>query len=377
VVRSLQCLNQTDKGTVVSVVSVNIIFCLTGDKFAFLIIFCLCSFLIDSTVGVPKLYLLYYSPDASEMYFAAANLNTQSVDLYDPNDFQKLCSLTGHKNAVTCLAFANSVRRLASAECDDETDGEIIKVWDLNSMSVIVTLHTTLELSFMSFSANGEELLTTSSDGFGLFDEGNMLITKWDLQTLAAVVRIDTSDFTAKEAFFISADSQIVAVSREAVIVWDSATGAELRVIECKGGGTIASISVSPDEVLLAAAMMDGVVIVDMKNGQQISTLRGLLQAGYCVCFCGDGSRVASSSQDGAVVVWDIATEAVVTMVQLKGRPARSLSLNADGTKIACHILAVKSDKLCVYDSQTGTIVFSICTTCARGLFSRPGVVLL
>ncbi len=70
------------------------------------------------------------------------------------------------------------------------------------------------------------------------------------------------------------------------------------------------SVAFSPDGSTLASASQDGTIILwDVKTRRRLGTpLAGHTDAVWGVAFSPDGGTLASASQDGTVILWDVKT---------------------------------------------------------------------
>lgn len=68
----------------------------------------------------------------------------------------------------------------------------------------------------------------------------------------------------------------------------------------------VACVTFSSDGKRLASSSFDQIVKVwDVTSGQETLTLRGQTGSGQCVAFSADGQRLASASHEAAVKIWD------------------------------------------------------------------------
>jgi WD40 repeat protein len=123
----------------------------------------------------------------------------------------------------------------------------------------------------------------------------------------------------------------------------------------------VIAVQFSRDGSKLASASHDGKVIVwDLNTGAQLQTLEGHSSWVNAVQFSRDGSKLASASHDGKVIVWDPNTGAQLQTLEGHSshvddlqfwRGVTDVQFSRDGTKLAS---ASDDRKVIVWDPNTG-----------------------
>ncbi|WP_255603262.1 serine/threonine protein kinase [Oscillochloris sp. ZM17-4] len=112
-------------------------------------------------------------------------------------------------------------------------------------------------------------------------------------------------------ALAFSPDGAILASGAQdenTVILWDVATGQELRRLDGHTGW-IRSLAFSPDGAALASGSTDTTVrLWDVARGQPLGVLEGHTDFLGNLAFSPDGSTLASASRDGTLRLWDVAS---------------------------------------------------------------------
>jgi WD40 repeat protein/serine/threonine protein kinase/two-component SAPR family response regulator len=130
--------------------------------------------------------------------------------------------------------------------------------------------------------------------------------------------------------------------------------------------GAVNSVAVSPDGTTLASGSQDGTIMLwDVETGPAIGTAHGRItghaDAVNGVAFSPDGSILASGSRDGTVILWDISTTYTLSEVAgldtslATGQPTSrtltghtgwvdSVAFSADGTILASGGCAILGD---------------------------------
>ncbi|MEQ8791511.1 MAG: caspase family protein [Pirellulaceae bacterium] len=93
----------------------------------------------------------------------------------------------------------------------------------------------------------------------------------------------------------------------KSIIVWDRATGGELRRYLISKG-SVGEVVFSPDNRYILNASSDAIDIFDVRSGRLVKTLEG--PQGYLTTFgfSRDGARLLSGDYNGATTVWDFAS---------------------------------------------------------------------
>jgi WD40 repeat protein len=148
-----------------------------------------------------------------------------------------------------------------------------------------------------------------------------------------------------------SRDGSLVAtLSGTSVAVWDARTGKE-RFAIFPPSGRPASVTFGPHS-LLATGMEDGTALVwalSADGAEPTLTVGGHTAKVSSVSFNADGTRLATSSDDGSVKVWDVGSQARGEWMTVAGFGA--LSFSPDGRFFAT---GTREGNVVVYDPASG-----------------------
>jgi WD40 repeat protein len=118
-------------------------------------------------------------------------------------------------------------------------------------------------------------------------------------------------------------------------------------------------VAYSPDGRLLAST---GAVarVWEVRTGRLLLSLRGHTRQVLRVVFSPDGSRLATSSADGSVRVWDAATgQQLVSIERPTGYFSNGLAFSPDSRQIACDEGGPNATAAKFWDAATGKELFS------------------
>ncbi len=156
----------------------------------------------------------------------------------------------------------------------------------------------------------------------------------WDLK--------DTSDpimrISARRAVFSADGGTLATVTRDGYsVIWDTATRRERLRIEHGGQSFGSSVAVSPDGMILALTygiddFENAVSLWDAVTGEHLGTLTGHKQAIWSVAFSPDGRTLASSSADGSLRLWNVASRRELMAISEGGSSLAHLRFSPDGT---------------------------------------------
>ncbi len=226
----------------------------------------------------------------------ASGSNEGTVIIWNLHTGKPAQILTGHAGWVQRVAWSNH-GRLASAS----QDGTVI-VWDPTPKQPALKLDEHIDaVTSLVFSSDGQ-LASGSRDGE---------IIIWDLSTGRASQRLtgDTSiDTYLIDSLAWSPKGQLASASFDKnIIIWDLHTGKPARVIDEKKEDV--SLAWSPDGQLASSTFEKATITIwDPSTGKAVQTLTGHKSGVNSVAWSPDG-RLASGSDDGTVIVWDLAKE--------------------------------------------------------------------
>jgi WD40 repeat protein len=209
---------------------------------------------------------------------------------------------------------------LATTGRDNNPQGRrfvpVVQVWDTSRQQVIAELKDAVPLAF---SPASNLLAVDTAEGVGLWDtEADeirvRLANSTNLFPRSGPFRFDYhAGFAADGKRFIAARNTRSDREPFIVSIWDTASGREIGTLprdESRPEHTarITGLAVSPDSSRVATSSMDhSVRIWDLVNSEHsIAALHGHLNEVWAVTFSPDGQMVATGGKDGAVKLWPL-----------------------------------------------------------------------
>jgi WD40 repeat protein len=239
------------------------------------------------------------------------------IALAGPNGTIRICDLATDQETATLLANGTSLAFGPDgmrAVLDGGTEG--VKILDARTSKVLRVLKDlrTDSATCKALSPDGKRLALGG---------GGHSVRVWDLDTGQQLFSSASSGpFFPAWALAFRADSKLLASGGRdgSVRVWDPASGKQLH--EFPGpfpDGWIKSVALSPDGRFVAAASnelldqqsstwLGDVKVWDLSSKQLLHTLKGHRGEVIDVTFSPDGQRLASTSDDQSVRVWEVKT---------------------------------------------------------------------
>jgi COMPASS component SWD3 len=159
----------------------------------------------------------------------------------------------------------------------------------------------------------------------GSYDEAVFL---WDVRSARLMKQLPAHSDPVGGVDFVRDGTLIVSCANDGLIrVWDTATGQCLRTLVHEDNAPVTSVKFSPNGKYILAWTLDSCIrlwnYIDGK-GKCVKTYQGHVNTKYSLqgCFGVYGSPeeryafVASGSEDGAIVLWDVSSKNVLQRLE-------------------------------------------------------------
>jgi len=200
---------------------------------------------------------------------------------------------------INGLACSPDGKKIASAGDDGS-----VKVWDLNSGKVLLTLGKDLQgADAVAFSPDGQ-LLAAAVNAGGR--RGNA-VQIWDLANGQLVQDMREHTQQINDLAFSPDGNRIASVSNDNTLrIWNVKYGT-LETTQKETKNNLLALAYSPDgKKIVATENWDGKVQMwDAVNVRLIRSIQGHADWVLCVAYSPDGKEFVTGSRDGSVYVWD------------------------------------------------------------------------
>jgi WD40 repeat protein/tRNA A-37 threonylcarbamoyl transferase component Bud32 len=170
-----------------------------------------------------------------------------------------------------------------------------IEVWELDGRRRATLRGHPTVIQDVAFSPDGARLVSASNDRTARI---------WDVASGRELARVQHDDAIDAARFDRGGARFLTAGEDRNVSLWDSATGAPIRTF--RAAAAVRSVA-SRDGLLIAGATASGdVQLWEVATGREVGRFRHARGA-MAVDFAGD--RLLSTSLDGRIAIWDVATE--------------------------------------------------------------------
>jgi WD40 repeat protein len=239
----------------------------------------------------------------------------RTARLWDARSGRPLATLAGHAMWVWVARFSPDGAHVVTASLDGTA-----RLWDATTGRLIAVLHEGSQVSDALFS--GSEVL--------LKGEGPT-VSRWDAATGTARGRA-ANHAAPVTAIAAGAGGRFASASADGVVQVHGPGGTVVAVFAVEPAAT--RLAFSRDGRRLALAGGTELQVWDLALPRRLATMHGHAAEVTAIEVAPDGARIASSSEDGTVRLWDVATGQALALIPSLA-PIQWLAFSHDGDRIA------------------------------------------
>jgi WD40 repeat protein len=271
----------------------------------------------------------------------ASGAQDHTVRLWGTASGKELHHFSGHQGEVAAVAFSPDRKTLATGGGDDTvrlwdvaTGREVRRLWEgartvQGPGEAPVLIGEQFHVTTLAFSPDGKLLASAG---------GDETLRLWDPATGKVARRLLGFERWVSTVVF-SPDGKTLATADGSKVLrrWNVATGKELRPLQGHRG-RVTCVAFSPDGKTLATGGGRDFEIRLWRaaTGKELRQLQGHTYYISSLAFSADGKTLASSSEDGTVYLWDVATGKVLAQLRdPRGGRVHSVAFSPDGRTVA------------------------------------------
>lgn len=242
-----------------------------------------------------------------------------------PGD-QLLWSETFHQGLCKALAWAPDGRTLAIMRRSR------IQVWDVAGHRLVREMQSDRWYpgTAILFSADGTQLLTGG---------GEIPTLLWDVQT--GKLQREVAQWTVGTPVALAPDGHTLALLDyvhypTGVRLWQYGSWKELHILAPPHGDALTCVAFAPDSKTVATGTESGRVILwDVGTGRQLSSATFHYGGVECLAFTRDGQWLASGGGEGETKLWDAHQYTLLRTLNDHSGAVFALSISPDATQLA------------------------------------------
>ncbi|ETO34415.1 WD-40 repeat protein [Reticulomyxa filosa] len=257
------------------------------------------------------------SPDGSKFVSCAEDC---TIRIWDASSGNQIQLLQGHSSDVVIARFSPDCSKIVSGGQDNT-----IRIWDVSSGKQLHILEGHSQtVSGIEFFPKDPKILSWSHDG---------TIRVWDITLERKNQSIEGHQDIATNVHFSSDGSKVMSCSLDKTVqVWDVQTGRQLQVVEGHLPG-IREVHFSPDGSKVVSFVDDNTPRIFDITTRREHLLEHSLYINL-VQFSQDGTKIASSTYNANIYIWDTSSGKQVHLLQGHTSWIMHLQFSPDNCKL-------------------------------------------
>ena len=218
------------------------------------------------------------------------------ITVWDVAEGEKLFTLEGHTGAILGLAFSPDGKRLVSGGID-----RILRVWDMETGEPVHEGYdgNSFRIQAVAVSPDGEIIISGDRDN---------VVKLWKMDEKRYLSCLPPDGSVLAVACAANNKGLAAGLDHGRIVMWTGTVGMQSkRQILSGHRGDVTALAFAPDGSFLASTGIDGALVLwDVTTGRKIATVHAHLGGARCLAFSPDGNRLVTGGEDREVRVWDV-----------------------------------------------------------------------